>query len=523
MRPIVHVLLVGILGAAFAEVARAQRARREPERFQDADLGIALLLPGDWTRIPQSGERPWISAAFFSDTGSASGTHAVVRILVLPQDPDRARTRLSSEPSDPYGMRIEGAGCATYGAFVEQTTEDVVPAGKKFHVEEVGAGKSPIGPYHDFTVCEGASDYLQRRARVYEREDLHVAIEACLPTAAKDDLDRLWKEVLASIKSHGAAKSPPSAVVDRWLAPRIAPEDYAAWRALPVAKRNELRARSETLWSQAEKRHTNSAWRFAPKKRFTVVSLADLPLDPYVSTLETFAGYLDRTLGPLSDDRVRKWMLRLCRSEHRDAFQVWSHPTIGFMDIVLAVFDDLDGPQLYGAAQEAMFWSYLHEKNALVGSVLPLWLRSGLQRALYSSARIRGGEVDFEGDTFMRTICRELAAKDGITLLRTLVTLPERALKDHCAKEERLDHRMDVQFELAVCFLLLKEPRVPQLREFLTRYLQALAEECATVAGAADRQAFLDAACARTSARIFGADDAVWQTIERAYRAYARE
>src|SRR5262249_43941836 len=86
---------------------------------------------------------------------------------------------------------------------------------------------------------------------------------------------------------------------DRWLSALLHPEDYPAWRALPAAKRQELRARSEDLWTQAEKRRSSAAWRFMPAKRFSVLTPTNLSPLPYVATLETFAGYLDRVLGPL--------------------------------------------------------------------------------------------------------------------------------------------------------------------------------------------------------------------------------
>src|SRR5262249_36579263 len=159
----------------------------------------------------------------------------------------------------------------------------------------------------------------------------------------------------------------------------------------------------------------------------------------------------------------------------RDAFEPHAGPTTGFTEIVMFSIDNEEAlAHSYGAAQQAMFWSYLHDKNPLLGSVMPHWLVDGLSRSLYYASRVRGSEVDFEGDRWARERGREYAKNGNLTPLHTLVTLDTAGFQDLWAKADQQKIRLDVECGLAVSFLVAKEQPIPQLKNFLTQYLSAL-------------------------------------------------
>ena len=502
--------------------ATAQRTRRS-ETYEDAGLGLSLVLAGEWTRVPQNPNTPWIAARFISDTKpGGSDEHAHVRVVVLPQDPDVVRARLAPDPADPYSIRPEGKGCSNYSEFVEASTEIIHEVGKKYTVKEQGRGTSPIGGYVDFIVHEGVDDWLLRNARVFEREGMKIVVEATMRKEKKEELAKLWKQILASLRPFAAPKR-GGVAPDPWLAPRLRPEDYAAWRALPVAKRRETRARSEKLWIEAVKQHTGPSWKCASSKRFFVVSPGEMRPDEYVARLEVFAGFLDATLGPLSDDAARRWVLRMCiDDDHRQVFYVTGWPTNGFTEVAMTVFDGNADPLSYGAAQQTMFWTYLHEKNALVGSVLPQWMTDGLFHALHYASSVHGDAVQFDGDDWGHKFVKDLEKRGALAPLRTITSLSDVGFRNLWIKEDGQGHRLDVQCSVIMCFLLMEPPRPPQLKGFLTRYLQALAEACAGIHEAPDRQAFLDAAHAKVHALVFGSDDENWRQIEAAFKAFVR-
>jgi len=526
MQSTLRVFLLASLALASAGNALSQRGPRTSEKYQDADLGISLTLPGSWTRVPQDPRQPWTGARFVADRGKVEPElRATFRVVVLPEDADVTRNALTVDPGDPYAIRPEGNGLSTYAALVEATTTECNSDGKKFEVTPAGDGKDAIGPYQDFRAWSEPGGWSLRRARVFARAGMKIAIEVSLPEPRKGELEPLWKEILASVRPFSGPKPAPIGP-DPWLAPRLRPDDYPAWLAMPVAKRHELRARAEELWSQALKERTHLPWQCNPSKRFTVVSTLGTAGTPYVTNLEVFAAYLDSVLGPLSDDRVRRGVLRIVTdSEQRDVFEVVPQPTTGCVEMVMLATDGDDDAVgiAYGAVQRAMFWNYLHDKNPVVGAVLPRWIDEGLDRGLYYSSRVHGNGVDFERDDLARKEGRSIAKNGDLTPLHLLVTSDRAAFHDRWVKADQKKIRFDIECQLAVMFLLAKDQPIPQLQNFLTRYFRALGKECAEAQSVRDEAArahFLDAAHERVNAQVFGTDPDVWRKIDRAYAAY---
>ncbi|MFO1078441.1 MAG: hypothetical protein U1E73_12025 [Planctomycetota bacterium] len=509
-------VLAVVLALVLGNDATGQGKHSKNTTWEDADLGIRLELPGEWTLVPQRMDYPWVAARFLCDAKSGDGLHAHFRVVVLAQDADKARAALHPDPSDPYSIRPDGKAPATYETFVSDTTLDTIPAGKHFRVDEAGKGDSPVGAYHDYKVVERTDDSFLRRARVFERDAMQVVVEGSMYFTHEQELEQIWKRVLDGIRPATKRRGAPPAV-DRWLSWQVAPEDYVAWRTLPAAKRRDLRKRSESLWIQAVKQHTTSAWQVTQSRRFLVVAPKEMTTDRHVRRLEAFAEYLDRLLGPLSDDYVRTWVLRICTDEdQRDAFGCWPSLAGGFREIVLTVFDGDPDSLSCGSAQESMFWTYLHEKDALVGTVLPAWLDMGLDRALYYSSRVHGKVVDFESDDWALGFCGDLARDHRLISLRKLMTLGEDEFRNLAQKVDHEDGRLDVQCQLAVRFLLQDSGPVP-LRGCMTRYLQALAEAAAGVASATDRVHFLAEARAKAIERVFGSDDDQWRVFDKGF------
>src|SRR5688572_17215543 len=343
-----RLFLAGTLVLLLVGDAVAQKGKRGQQKYEDADLGLAFVLQGEWTRVPHNPDVPWTAARFSSDPTPKMLVQAHVRVVVLPQDVDKARSFLAVDPTDPYSIRPGNDGFATYRAFVEATTGSPYATRKEFAVQEVGKGMSPVGPYLDFEVREGRGGWFLRRARVFERAGMHVVVEASMESANEDELKKLWKEITGSIRPV-STRNGPAPSVEKWLSRRLLPEDYAAWRALPAATRHELRTRAEKLWFDAIREHTTKAWRCEESKRFLVLSTYDVSADGYVEKLEAFASYLDGVLGPLSDDRPRRLSVRICTNDERwGVFTSWPDPRVGLVEVALPVRGGRLHPEEYG-------------------------------------------------------------------------------------------------------------------------------------------------------------------------------
>ena len=197
----------------------------------------------------------------------------------------------------------------------------------------------------------------------------------------------------------------------------------AAWAKMPVKERHDLRKQLEADQERKLRAKLPKDWKVTKSKHFLVISHADAKFTKsVVKTAEACFVWLDKRFGGISDEYVRRSILRICRDadEYR-AYHTSGSGGFGYRISFGSFSREVSELQFYRGQLMRDTWSYLMrnlfshylaDKDDDLMDDVPTWVESGIANWLYGVA-IKGQRVSFDPTLYERMAIAKLKKKGG--------------------------------------------------------------------------------------------------------------
>lgn len=477
--------IVSSLVASLVLGALSPCAGQDPKGFYvNEELGFRVKVPEEWSEIPVRIDENWIVSKFLSKKTWLSKSkewneehRPLMTVIVFTEDATRFKGWAQQQRGNTTFTRITDLPYRDYQDYLKRNLAN----GYFFQVEETG--ESAGTKLDRFEILQHKRDPAKRLlAWVFHGEDMDVAIEFEVLEDRIDRLRAVCEQSLASFRfDEGGklrSKGPSTGPADAALADsKLWTEFRDEWKKAPRKERHRLRKDVEERRFEKLRETTPESWTITESKHFLVISHADPKTTKRMTdSIETFREWCNETLGELTDEYVRRGVLRICADDaeymayFKGSGDSWTFSSGEDREIV-TYKDGYAGSSGLGAGElfDDILEMYLADLDPLLLMYTPSWLRAGMVDFV-TSANIKGNELDFRVDDYEREELKELERQGKLKTLRELMTLDEEAYW----KEVSTGRRTRSQLTNAFRFLIGPARSQPQLKHFLFNYLTAV-------------------------------------------------
>jgi hypothetical protein len=200
-----------------------------------------------------------------------------------------------------------------------------------------------------------------------------------------------------------------------------------AWKALSAKERTDRRKSTEESRIRRVKDSLPAGWTAKNTKHFLVVSHADAKYtDRLVEAVEACRNWLDANIGPLNDEYVMRGVIRVCadydeyRLFHQGSGDAWDSDSREIVTYKDARMGSRSG---YDNLFRGMLAEYIRDKDPLVSSYAPPWIRVGLAGAI-AAATVEGKTLKLAPDEWDLQMLREHQKAGKAITARELMEAP---------------------------------------------------------------------------------------------------
>lgn len=467
------------LAPAQARVAKGQ--------YIHEGLGFRVKAPEGWSEIPVRLDENWIVAKFLSDKTWLSKSkewneehRPLMTIIVFTDDATRFTGWKQTKRGNSTFLKVTELPYQNYRDYLKRNLE----SGYFYEVEnEVEIAGTKVSRFEILRHREESKKRLL--TSVWHGEDMSVAIEI---EVLEDRIDRLrspCEEILTSLRFDDGGrlegKSPSTgdtaaANEDSTLWTQFRDE----WKKASIAERTRIRKSMEEQRFRRLREATPASWKVLESRNFLVIThVDDKTTKKYMDAMEAFRLWCDEHFGGLSDDYVRRGVLRICAdADEYSAYQFkgsgdsWSSLWDEDREVV-TYKDSYTGTSGDGVSHlfSTVLQMYLADVDAYLPIYTPVWLRNGLV-SYVTSAWIKGKQIDFRSDSWDKEKLREAERADRLMSFTKLTGLDDAGYYE-LANSENSTH---AQVATLTRFLLGPGAKQKELRTFLHDYMAAVIE-----------------------------------------------
>lgn len=549
------------LAGAFAALAPSTRAQVVRGTYIDEELGFRVRVPDDWSEIPVRIDENWIVAKFLSSKTWLSKSRdwneehrPLMTVIVFTEDAKRFQGWAKTRRGNTTFVRITELPYQNYRDYLKRNLESGYFYDTEDETEIAGCKVSR------FEILQHKSEPKKRLfTHVFHGEDMDVAIEIEVLEDRIDRLRSVCEHTLQSFRFDDGGKlsaagpstgSKDAATEDSTLWTKFRDE----WKKAPAEERLRIRKDIEERRFDRLRKSTPDSWKVFDTENFLVITHADDKITKkYVESLESFRDWCDEHFGGLSDDYVRKGVLRICndRAEYEAyRYKVSGDSWTALLDEdreVVTYQDSYSGSSGEGIAElfDDVLEMYLADVDPLLLQYTPSWLRTGLTNYV-TAAWMKGRKIDFRVDDWEREDMKQAERDDKLLSLRELTSLDEETYW----KELRVERSIRSQLTTAFRFIMGPGRGQKALRTFLHDYMAAVIEIAAkhreewealptTYEKAAETEEEEEARAKKQrtdegwgkrrkalleelNQRMLGFDGKTWDRLQRAYERFAK-
>jgi hypothetical protein len=471
-----------LLPALFV-IALASGAAGQKGWFTHDVLGFKVKVPDGWTEVPLRVDENWIVGKFLSDKTYISKSRdwneehrPLMTVTVFTDDAKKFKPLERQQRGSSTFVAMNDLPYQNYQDYLKRNLQ----SGYFFEKEDLG--KHGDIDCIRYEVNQHKSEVKMRLiAWVFKTHDMDVAVEF---EVLEDRLDRLRKDCEEALSSfrfiERKAIEADAEATGKKLNHELWTKFRSEWRKLPAKERMDRRREIEKNRLAAVRARTPAGWDIQDTRNYLVVSHTDKRyVDRCLDAADAFRAWCEKHLDGLSDEYVRKGVLRVCADA--DEFKAYSWKVSGdswsfLIDDdreVVTYFDTYNGTsgRDMGFITGDIFDMYLQDKDALMFQYTPAWLLVGM-RGYVTGVQLKGKKLVFKEDDWEREDMRELERESKLKSVRELMTLDEDAFWDTLQNDRR------TRSQLVNLFRFLDGPggRHKLLKDFVKRYLQAVAE-----------------------------------------------
>ncbi|MEE2888453.1 MAG: hypothetical protein VX951_13565, partial [Planctomycetota bacterium] len=446
--------------------------------LQDDTLGFKVKVPSKWRQIPTKPDEQWVVGLFQSKKEYVSrdgwSRKLMMRVIMFDKNaPSKERKKEQNQGVVVFGRNLMHRNFRDY---VKRTQGG---GGFFFSVDKERKSGVP-GNMYEVKFDKLANAKRRVIAWDYQRGDQSFAVEFDIYEEHYKKLRSMINQALRSFKFI-AMKAP----VDEVSASVKIP-GKSAWKKLSMAERHKLRKELEAQQERRLRQKLPADWKVTKSKHFLVISHADAKFTKSVVTLaEACFGWLDKRFSGISDEYVRRSILRICRDadEYR-GYHTSGSGGFGLM-ISFGMFSrEVSELQFYkgevlrdswGSLMRNLFSHYISDKDDDLMDDVPTWVRSGIGYWLNGTV-VKGRKVTFEPTLYERMELAKLKKKGGfrngsLKSVRELINMTPKQVADL----DKADGAVGYQMGALVRFLEGRGKKSKQFRgkDFLIEYCRA--------------------------------------------------
>jgi hypothetical protein len=444
-------------------------------------LGVRLTIPEGYTLVPLQVDEKWIVAKFLCDKTYISKSRdynwehrPLLRVIAFTEEAKKSGGVEVEEEGDTTFIGIGAVPYQGYRDYVKRhrsgfffsREEDAEVAGEKCLMCEVQVHKS--------------DPKLRLLSTVFRRQKLELAVEFEVLEDRVDKLENSCRDTLASVRFLEPAGAVATAAAgDQHLTSRLWTGFRTEWRKRAAKDRFELRIAIEKARHDKVRATTPADWKLSDSKKFLVVSHADTRFTERMTEgAELFRAWCEQEFDDLSDDYVRRGVLRLCRDfDEYKAYHFDSSGTTGW-----SLFGDdhevgtyRDGYHGTSGTDVALLFpgilrSYLQEKDPFIVSYTPTWLTWALDDYV-SAAIVKSRKLEFRVDDYVRDDSRDLLREGKLPKLREILEMDE----DAFIARLKTEYRVGYATTQALRYVLGPGQKEKVFKDFVKSYFRAAA------------------------------------------------
>ncbi|MCA8950979.1 MAG: hypothetical protein KDE27_15855 [Planctomycetes bacterium] len=545
---------VALLAATLVAAVHLDAQQLEGRKWTHEKLGVELTIPEGYEVVPLQPDEQWIVAKFLCDKTYIAKDEwntehrPLMRVVAFTEKAKSASAAEVHEEKD--GTTFIGIGAVPYQGYRDYVKRHRSGFFFSKEKEDKVAGE-------DCLVCEVEINKREPKLHLYSvvfrRPTFELAVEF---EVLEDRIDKLERDCLRALDSvrfgePAAAEAAVTGVGGRRTSTRLWTAFRGEWRKRSLEERYEIRKQIEREHHEAVRKKTPDDWTITESKHFLVVSHTDSKFtDIMTDGAEVFWSWCEENFGKLSDDYVRRPVMRLCKDQDEYlAYHFASSGTTGW-----SLFDDTfevgsyystyDGTS--GSNVSRVFTSilrfYLQEKDPYIIEYTPYWITWALDD-YFDNAVVKGKKIDFRAEDWARDGARDMLREDKLPKLRELLELDA----DGYSALRKKDYRANYAAAQALRYVLGPGQRIKQFKDFLNRYFEAaiqVGEADDKKVAAADpssaqteeeEEALAKAEQERKKARkkamqdkinatvLAGLGDKDWQKLEKAYAEFVKK
>jgi hypothetical protein len=444
-------------------------------------LGFKLTIPEGYREVPLKVDEKWIVAKFLSDKVLLSKDReynhehrALMRVIAFTEKAKKEAGVEVEEGKD--NETFIGIGAVPYQGY-----KDYVKRHRRgFFFAKENPGKVLTEACLNCEVDINKDEpKLYLYSVVFRRPTYELAVEFEVLSDRKDQVEKQCRDALESVRFIAAeAATSESGKVNK-SGGRMWTLFRSAWRKRPLAERIEVRRTTEQERIKAVRAITPADWKVSDSKNFLVLSHTDERFTERMTEgAELFRAWCEQEFGSLSDDYVRRGIVRLCRDfdeakvYHFDnsGSTGWSlldddHEVVTYRDGYHGTSGQ-DVAYLFGDILQA----FLQEKDSYVVAYTPTWLTWALDTYV-SNALVKDKKLVFRVDEYARDGARDMLREGKLPKFREIVEMDEETF----IKRLRGDGRIDYAATQALRYILGPGQKDKVFKDFLKRYFRAAA------------------------------------------------
>lgn len=383
--------------------------------FQDETLGFKVKVPTKWRQIPTKPDEQWIVGLFQSKREYISragySKKLMMRVIMFDKNaPEKTRQTDKKRGVTRFGRNV------LYRNFKDYVKRTQGGGGFFFTVEK-DRKKGVPGKMYEVKFEKLA--YAKRRVLAWDftREDVSYAVEFDIYEEHYKKLRSTINKVMKSFKFIESSQQTASGDGESVEIP-----GSKEWKKMPVSERHKLRQQLEAEQERKLRARLPKDWKVTKTKHFLVISHADAKFTKAIVGMgETCFSWLEKRFGSISDEYVRRSIIRICRDV--DEYRAYHGSSGGFgFSISFGSFRrDVSELQFYRGELLRDQWSYfmrnlfshfLSDKDDDLMDDAPTWVSTGIGYWL-NGVVIKGRKVTFAPTIYEKMEMARLKKKGG--------------------------------------------------------------------------------------------------------------
>ncbi|MHC4079260.1 MAG: hypothetical protein ACYST0_12565 [Planctomycetota bacterium] len=383
--------------------------------YTDKTLGFKVKAPSKWRQIPTKPEEQWIVALFQSNREFTSKEGYYKKLLMRVIMFDKNVGKKEREENKKDGV-IRFGRSLRYRDFKDYVKQTQGGGGFYFSVEKERKGGTPA------TIYEVKFEKMARAKRrivawEFKRQDVSFAVEFDI---FEEHYKKLKSTMASTFRSFKFVDIATAEAADA-NAPRVEIPNREEWKKLSPIDRHKLRRALEDEQAKKLLDKLPKDWKVRKTKHFLVITHADAKFTKAVIAAgDACWAWLDKRFGKLSDEYVRRSIIRICRDA--DEYSAYHGGSGSWFSISFGSFSrEVDELQFYQGEvmreqmsymMRNLFSHYLKDKDDRLMNDAPDWLQRGLGGYLAGTV-LKGRKVVFEPTVNERVAIAKLIQKGG--------------------------------------------------------------------------------------------------------------